>query len=120
MIEVMPESQGKVVGVKFSGKITATEYEDAVIARLDTTIKEYGKARFMWYLDESFQGAEVGAMWDDTKFGFKHRHDFEKLALVGGPKWMEWLTKLAAQIFSGEIRTFSREQLQEAWDWLKS
>jgi hypothetical protein len=120
MIELMPESQGNVAGVKVSGKITAKEYEDTVIARLDAIIKEHGKARFMWYLDEGFQGAEAGAVWDDTKFGFKHRNDFEKLALVGGSKWMDWLTKLAAKIISGETRTFPREQLQEAWDWLKS
>ena len=31
MIEVMPESQGKVFGVKMSGKITAREYEDVII-----------------------------------------------------------------------------------------
>jgi hypothetical protein len=119
MIEVMPESQGNVAGVKVSGKVTTKEYEDVVIARLDAMIKEHGKARFMWYLDDNFQGAEAGAMWDDTKFGFKHRNDFEKLALVGGPKWMEWLTKLAAKVFSGETKTFTREQFQEAWDWLK-
>jgi hypothetical protein len=120
VIEIMPESQGKVAGAKFSGKITAKEYEDAVIARLDAIIQEHGKARFLWYLEEDFQGAEAAAMWDDAKFGFKHRHDFEKLALVGGSKWMEWLTTMSAKVISGETRTFPKEQLQEAWDWLKA
>jgi hypothetical protein len=120
MIEVMPESTGNVFGIKVSGKITAQEYEEVIIPRVDAIVQEYGKARFMWYLDESFQGAEAGAIWDDTKFGFKHRRDFEKLALVGGAKWMEWLTKLFGKLLSGETRTFSQEQLQEAWDWLKS
>jgi hypothetical protein len=120
MIEVMPESQGKVFGVKMSGKITAREYEDVIIPGLETVFQEHGKARFMYLLDESFQGAEAGAMWDDTKLGLKHRKDFEKLALVGGSKWMDWLTKLAAKFISGETKTFTSEQLQEAWDWLKS
>ena len=35
MIEVMPESQGNVIGVKFSGKITAREYEETIIPRLE-------------------------------------------------------------------------------------
>jgi hypothetical protein len=120
MIEIMPESLGKVAGVKCRGKITAKEYEDVVIARLDAIIKEHGKARFMWYLDDDFQGAAAGAVWDDTKFGFKHRNDFEKIALVGGSTWMEWLTMLAGKVVSGETRTFPKEQLQEAWDWLKA
>jgi hypothetical protein len=120
MIEVMPASQGNVAGVRVTGKLTTQDYEEVIIPRLDAIINEYGKARFMWVLDDGFQGAEAGAMWDDAKFGFKHRHDFEKLALVGGPAWMDWLTKLAAKIISGETKTFPREQLEEAWDWLKS
>ena len=120
MIEVMPESQGNVIGVKFSGKITAREYEETIIPRLEAVLKEHGKARFMYVLDEGFTGAEAGAMWDDTKLGIKHRHDFEKLAMVGGAKWMEWLTQLCAKFISGETKTFPLDQLQEAWDWLKS
>jgi hypothetical protein len=120
MIEVMPESQGNVFGIKMSGKVTAQEYEDVIIPGLEAVFQEHGKARLMYLLDEGFQGAEAGAMWDDTKLGFKHRKDFDKLALVGGSKWMEWLTKLAAKFISGETRVFPAEQLQEAWDWLKS
>ncbi len=120
MIEVMPESQGNVLGVKLSGKITAREYEDVIIPRVEAILKEHGKLRLMYVVDESFQGADAGAMWDDTKLGLKHRHDFEKLALVGGAKWMEWLTKMCAKFISGETRAFPLEQLQEAWDWLKS
>ena len=120
MIEVMPESQGKVLGVKMSGKITAREYEDVIIPGLEAVFQEHGKARLLYLLDEGFQGAEAGAIWDDTKLGLKHRNDFEKLALVGGSKWMDWLTKLCAKIMAGETKTFSSEQLQEAWDWLKS
>jgi hypothetical protein len=120
MIEVMSESQGNVVGVKMSGKITAREYEDVIIPRVEAVFQEHGKIRLMYLVDESFQGAEAGAMWDDTKLGLKYRRDFEKLALVGGSKWMDWLTKLAAKFISGETKTFPAEQLQEAWDWLKS
>jgi len=120
MIEVMPESQGNVIGVKFSGKITTREYEATLIPRFEAVLKEHGKARLMYVVDEGFEGAEAGAMWDDTKLGIKHRHDFEKLALVGGAKWMEWLTKFCAKFFSGETKTFPLEQLQEAWVWLKS
>lgn len=120
MIEVMPESQGNVIGVKFSGKITTREYEETLIPRFEAVLKEHPKVRLMYVVDEGFEGAEAGAMWDDTKLGLKHRHDFEKLALVGGAKWMEWLTKLCAKFFSGETKTFPLEQLQEAWVWLKA
>jgi hypothetical protein len=120
MIEVLPESQGKVIGVKIGGKLTAREYEEVIIPRVEAILREHDKARFLWLVADNFEGAEAGAVWDDTKFGLKHRHDFEKLALVGGPKWMDWLTRLVTKIMSGETKTFPREQLQEAWDWIKA
>jgi hypothetical protein len=120
MIKVMPESQGNVIGLKFSGKITTREYEATVIPRLEAVLKEHSKVRLMYVVEEGFQGAEAGAVWDDTKLGVKHRNDFDKLALVGGAKWMEWLTKLCAKLISGETKTFPLEQIQEAWAWLKS
>jgi hypothetical protein len=120
MIEMIPESQGNIIGIKFSGKITTREYEETLIPRLEAVLKEHGKASLMYVVDEGFEGAEAGAVWDDTKLGFKHRHDFEKLAMVGGARWMEWLTKLCAHFISGETKTFPLEQLQEAWVWLKS
>jgi hypothetical protein len=120
MIEVMSESQGNAIGLKFSGKITTQEYEETLIPRLEAIFKEHGKARLMYVVEDDFQGAEAGAMWDDTKLGVKHRNDFEKLALVGGPKWMEWLTKLCAKFISGETKTFPLEQLKDAWVWLKA
>jgi hypothetical protein len=85
MIEVMSESQGNVIGVKFSGKITTREYEETFIPRLEAILKEHGKARLMYVVDEGFEGAEAGAVWDDTKLGVKHRHDFEKLLWWAGP-----------------------------------
>jgi len=33
---------------------------------------------------------------------------------------MDGLIKLVTKLMSGETRSFSREQIQEAWDWLKA
>jgi hypothetical protein len=120
MIEVLPESQGKVFGIKGSGKITTRDYEEVLIPRLEAVLQEQGKMRLLYLLAEDFEGWEAGAMWDDTKFGLKHRKDFEKVALVGGARWMEVLMKLFGTLMEGEIKNFPREQLQDAWEWLKS
>jgi hypothetical protein len=49
----------------------------------------------------------------------KHRRDFAKVAMVGGPKWEEWRAKKAASpLMKCEIRTFRIDQLPEAWAWL--
>ena len=120
MIEVMAESQGNIIGVKIRGKLTTQEYEEIWMPKVEGVIQAHGKIRCYCLIEDDFQGAEAGAIWDDTKFGLKHRRDFEKVAMVGGKKWMEWLMKIFGPLVSGEIKSFRREQDQKAWDWIKS
>jgi hypothetical protein len=120
MIEVMPGSQGNVLGLKASGKVTDADYKDILIPRLESIIKDHGKARLLFDFDDQFHEYEPLAVWDDTVFGVKHKNDFEKIALVGGPKWIEWATRISAVFMSGTVKTFSAPETQEAWSWLKS
>ncbi len=119
MLEVMPESTGKILWLRASGKLTDEDYREVFIPRLEAVIKEWGKVRLLFHLDPDFAGWELGAMWDDLKLGLKHRSDFEKMALVGAPAWADALTKLFAHFMPGEVRTFLREHLAEAWIWLQ-
>jgi hypothetical protein len=49
----------------------------------------------------------------------KHRRDFEKIAIVGAPKWEDRCIKTAAKwLMTGELRTFRRDQLTQAREWL--
>jgi hypothetical protein len=120
MLEVMPESQGKVMGVRARGKVTAKDYEEVLIPRLEALIQEHEQVSFLYLIDEDFQGFELGAMWDDAKFGLKHRKKFDKVAMVGAAKWMEVGMKLFTPLMPGEMKSFPREELAAAWEWLKA
>ena len=119
MFQVMPESAGKIVGVRATGKLTDQDYQ-VLIPNLEALIKQHGKIRFLCCIDEEFAGMEPGAMWDDAKFFLPHKDDFEKMAIVGGPKWVKLAMKLFAPLMQGEVKTFSGDQLAKAWDWLRS
>lgn len=119
MLEVMLGSQDNLLGLKASDKVTDADYKDILIPRLESIIKEHGKARLLFDFDDEFHGYEAAAMWDDTKFGIKHRNDFEKIAIVGGPKWVEWATRLSSSFVGGSMKSFSQAELQDAWTWLK-
>ena len=56
-------------------------------------------------------------MWDDASFGYQHKNDFEKIAIVGGPTWVEWASKLGAHFMPGQIKSFSSEYLMDAINW---
>lgn len=120
MIEILPESKGKLLGIKVSGKLTDRDYQDVLIPTLETVIKKHGKGRFLCAIDQTFSGMELGAMVDDARFYLKHKNDIEKMALVGGQKWIEVLMKVFAHFLPGDAKTFSTEQLSEAWDWIRS
>ena len=120
MIEILPESQGKTLGIRASGTLTDHDYQTILIPRLEAIIRTHTKARVLFQMDRGFQGWEMEAMWDDAKFGVAHRHDFEKFAVVGGPRWVDWGAKLGALFMQTELRTFSDDQLQEAWKWIES
>jgi hypothetical protein len=119
MIEILPKSHGNILGVKAIGKVTAEDYEKILIPKFDNMLAEHEKGKFIYYLCPEFEGFEMGAVWDDAKYACGHQDRFEKIALVGGPKWMSWTTKIAGAFISGEIRTFDEGQLQEAWDWIE-
>jgi hypothetical protein len=119
MFHIMPESAGKILGLRATGKLTDQDYQEVLLPTLENLLKQHGKIRLLCFLDEEFAGLEPGAMWEDAKFFFPHKDDFEKMAIVGGPKWIEVIMKLFAPLMQGEMRTFPQEQLPKAWQWLK-
>ena len=120
MIEILPESAGDVLGVKATAKLTDDDYRKVFIPALERMLKEYGKVKALFYMDPDFKGWDLRAMWDDAKFGVKHKDDFEKIAVVGGKKWIDWAVKLDALFMKGKVKTYSDAELAQAWDWIKS
>ena len=119
MITIRPETEGSTLVIEAAGKLTSKDYEEVFIPKLNELIEQHGKIKVVFHLDDSFDGWELGAMWDDAKFGLKHRNDFERIALIGGPRWMAWLTQLSSYFMHCELKVFGNTSLNEALDWIK-
>ena len=117
MITIRPETENNMLVVEASHKLTARDYEDTFIPRLDELIQQYKRIRVVIYFNDSFDGVELGAMWEDTKFALKHKNDFERFAIVGGPQWMTWMTKFGSHFMPGEFKVFDATALPEAISW---
>ena len=120
MIEIQPESQGNILAIKASGKLTDHDYKDILFPHLEALIKEHDKVRLLFFMAEDFHGWQMEAAWDDISILGKYKDKLDKLAIVGGPKWVEWSVKLGKHFLKEQLKTFSEEQLQDAWDWVKS
>ena len=119
MLEVMPESEGPLLWLRARERLTVQDYREVFVPRLRMVIREHGKVRLLFHLDPDFRGWTPGAWWEDVKLDLKHRGDFEKVALAGASFWADALLKLFARFMTGEVRTFLREYLAEAWIWIQ-
>lgn len=117
MIDIMPESTKRMLAVKATGTLTDNDYTEVWIPALQKIIDEYESANVLLYMDEDFKGWDMKAMWEDAKFGYKHRNDFAKIAIVGGPTWVTWGLKIGEFMLDSEVKTYESTQLQEALEW---
>jgi hypothetical protein len=120
MIAISPESNGKILIISATGKLTDKDYKEVLIPRLEKIIQEHGKARLLLDMGDKFHGWEAAAAWDDARFGLAHMDDFEKMGVIGGPKWVEWCLKIGAVVINGEIKNFPADKRDQAMSWIKS
>ncbi|MEM7402416.1 MAG: STAS/SEC14 domain-containing protein [Myxococcota bacterium] len=120
MIEILPQTQADLLAVKATDRLTTDDYETVFIPRLNDLIAQHGKARILLQLADDFHGWEPGAIWDDAKVGIQHRHDFLKVAVVTGQKWIDWSVKLGAHFMDGQVKTFDANKMDEALQWVQN
>lgn len=119
MLTIMPESEGRTVGIRAGGKLTEADYK-AILPKLEELFRENGRLDVLFYADETFEGWDMEAAWQDASFGFAHMSDFRRLAVVGAPDWVVWCVKLSAFLFKGEVRIFAADELETAWAWVRA
>lgn len=117
MIEVLPESNRNLLFLRAVGKLTHRDYKDEIIPRLESIIRDHGTIRF---LIEDFNGWEVAAFWDDARIALTYRNAFERIGLIGAPRWVAWGLKLVALVVKGEIRIFLPSERSEALNWINA
>lgn len=125
MIEFLNDSAGdipgNILGIRATGKLSRACYHDVLEPRVGSLLAQFRALRVLFLMDEAFTGWSLGAAWANTVFDLKHRRDFEKVAMVGAPGWEEFCVKRAAALLmTGELRTFHRDQLTQAWQWLRA
>ena len=118
MIAQLARSKEKRLGFKLSGKLTDEDYKHFVPA-IDAAIAFYGKVRILAEFD-NFHGWDLHALWDDLKFTSTHFSAIERIALVADTTEKDWMSAICKPFTAAEVRSFTRTQLGDAWDWLES
>jgi len=118
MLEILPESQGNILGVKATGKLTSREFQEILVPRLKAMIQEHGWVRVLFSLEKDIQGWDLEALQREG-FGREDLKAFQRIAVVGASWQVSLQMKLVAFLISGEVRNFSRAEIAEAWIWIK-
>jgi hypothetical protein len=117
MIEKLVESSGNVIGFKCIGTITASDYQD-MVPEVKALVEKEGNIRLLFDLSD-FKWEKMEAWLADLEFGWKFRHNIEKMAIVGDKSWERWITHLARPFYALNARFFDIEDIEQAWTWLR-
>jgi hypothetical protein len=107
----------KLMWVSIDGRATTGEYRN-LVAKTTEILAETKPISFLIDLGD-LTGIEPGVVLADLKFGLSHVSDFKRVALVGNQKWTRYLAGLPHP-FAMEVKAFSDDCLQDAWDWSTS
>lgn len=116
MVEVIP-SDGNVVGLKATDKLTHEDYMTTVIPTLEAAIAEHGKIRVLFELVD-FHGWTMSAAWDDLKFEMKHDKEVERCAIVGDKSWEAFMARLGKLCM--DVEYFDLKEIDKAWDYVRA
>ena len=114
MLSILPQTSGNLLVVSADEKLTTKDYEETFIPALESIIAAHAKINAVLVFEPSFSGWEMGAVWEDAKFGVKHRTDFNRIAVVGAPQWVSWATRVGELFIHGEAASFEAGQFDAA------
>lgn len=118
MYELLPQTEGNVLGVRVSGTVTGDDYE-RFRPVIDARVREHGAVRLLIHMHDFDGWDDLEAMWEDAKLDAAHYADVERLAMVGEERWQDWVTRLTDLLVPGDVRYFDEGDLDEAWAWVR-
>lgn len=102
--------------IEVSGRLEHGDYE-RVLPELEALV-EHGKARVLLELHD-FRGFTPAALVDELKFDFRHRKDFERVAVVSDSALQELGVRMIRPFFAGRVKIFDTSERDAAEAWIR-
>ncbi len=120
MIKELPESNGSIIGLEITGKVSL-EQEKKLISKIEKIVQEYGKVSVLAILHEGASwGIKAGI--EDLKWVTTHIKNINKIAIVSSSNVWKWLVTIdgffAPLVGIGE-KHFKTSDLNDAWAWIR-
>lgn len=115
-IEGLPSD---VIAMRAVGVITPDDYRETLEPLVEEKLKQHDILKCLIVLDDRFTAYPFDAMWEDTKFGFKHMRDFSRIAMVTNVGWLAKGARILMPLLPYDFKLFTPDQLEEAKSWIK-
>ena len=119
MIELLEGFPAPVLAVRARERVTAEDYSDVLGPACDRLVATHGAIRLLYYLGPDFTRFTTTALWDDSRLGFHHLPDVERVAVVTDVDWLRNLARVTDAALSAEVRAFTDGELAEAGAWIR-
>src|SRR6476659_6146226 len=107
-------------GFRLSGRLTHDEYFQ-ILNPIQEQLERGEQVSFLVETAPDFHGLDMSALWEDVKrapsLGFKHRTQWERLAVVTDKDWMRHAIAAFGWLSPGELRGFEPSELEHAKAW---
>ena len=106
-----------VLAIEAIGEVTDEDYRKTLIPKAEAMMAK-GPVKMLYVIGKDFTGFRLEALWDDTVFGVKHWHDFNRVAVVADHNWLRAMVSMFRPFFHGDVRLFGLSDLPAAKDWI--
>lgn len=97
--------------------MTKPDYDTVLIPGFDEKLTRHKKVRIYCEIASDFGSFDPGAVWADSKFGFRHYFEWDRCALVSDVEWVKQVAKFSeffGFLWLGQYRAFSETEAEKA------
>jgi SpoIIAA-like len=106
-----------IVGFRCSGRVTKDEYDTVLIPMIEKALETQRRVRLYFETTPHFS-IELGAVWDDFRFGIERFTRWERFALVTDVDWLKQSTRVFSFLLPARVRIFPSAEAQMARAWI--
>lgn len=119
MIEVKSFSDGALLEVHMSGRITADDYRGTLVPAMEAALETHDHVRMLVEFTPLFEGFDMGAAWEDTKLGMSHWSGFERIGVIADKGWLRNSVRMMGPLMPCPVRVFDLGSADEARRWMR-
>lgn len=117
MYRILDGSENGIVGIRVESKLTPEEY-DLLNSYLEQLMQDVGPINFLCDMAD-FEGLNSQALWEEMTCHLRNLQGYQRIAVVGNRRWLEGGTTVVEPWRKTQLKIFTPDQTDEAWNWVK-